>query len=178
MDAYGTIEPVDVTAMEQVFLRLQKDERVQVQGSHWASLIHVHGCVNKDLNKAIEVFESIATHPSTTTSSTPLPDAVTYESLINVLVTHRRTDLIPHYIHRLQASNIHITAYIVNFMIKGYAAVGDLEEARALFEGLEDPPQGVAASNNHVPHEGAPASQVPQSSPVYREVCNLPVNQV
>jgi hypothetical protein len=58
-------------------------------------------------------------------------------------------------------------------MIKGYAAVGDLEQARALFEGLEDPPQGVAAPNNHVPHEGAPANQVPRSSPVYREVCSF-----
>lgn len=61
-----------------------------------------------------------------------------------------------------------MTAYIANFLIKGYAVMDDLEEARRVFESLVDPPQGMAAPNNHVPH--AASSEVPASAPVFREV--------
>lgn len=173
LDAYGTIEPVDAPAMDRVFHELENNKRVSIQGAHWASLINAWGCVRKDLNKAVEVFESIASHPSTRRSSSPLPDAVTYEAMINVLVTHRRMDLVPAYMARLEASGIHLTAYIANLLIKGYAAVGDIARAREIFESLEDPPTGVAASSNHVPHSSkSPASSSPASpaaGPCHRE---------
>jgi len=157
--------------MERVFQELEQHPTLQIQGVHWAGLINAYGCVKKDLGRAIEVFNSIQAHPSAAISPIPLPDAVTYESLINVLVTHRRADLIAEYIQRLQRSDVRMTAYIVNFMIKGYAASGDLVKAREVFEGLEDPPDGVAAPNNHAPHEGSrPPNYVPVSTPVYREV--------
>lgn len=161
--------------MGRVFQELENNKRVPIQGSHWASLINAWGCVSKDLEKAIEVFESISRHPSTRRSSTPLPDAVTYEAMINVLVTHRRMDLVPAYMERLQASGIHLTAYIANLLIKGYAAVGDIVRAREIFESLEDPATGVAASSNHVPHSskssGSSTPPSPASSPCHREVC-------
>jgi pentatricopeptide repeat protein len=129
MDAYGTIEPVDIKAMQGMFQRLC-DDNVQVQGTHWGSLINAYGCVKKDLNKAIQVFDSIASHPTTLKSNAILPDAVAYEALINVFVTLRRTDLIPVYMDRLTASGVHMTAYIANLLIKGYAVGGDLARAR------------------------------------------------
>jgi hypothetical protein len=156
--------------MEEVFTRLQNDKKVQIQGTHWAAMIHAYGCVKKDLDRALEIFDSISSHPSTLHSHSTLPDALTYESVINVLVTHRRTDLIPEYIARSKASGVHMTAYIANFMIKGHAAVGDIEQARSVFESLSDPAEGVAAPNNHVAHEGAKPYQVPPAAPVYREV--------
>lgn len=170
MDAHGTIEPVDLKAMEDVFDRLCAERHVQVQGTHWGSLINAYGCVGKDLEKAIQVFDSIASHPSTLKSKTQLPDAVSYEALINVFVTLRRTDLIPVYMDRLSASGVHMTAYIANLLIKGYAVGGDLQRARGVFEGLLDPPQGVAASHNHAPHESSHVKRVSANAPVYREV--------
>lgn len=169
MDAYGTIEPVNITAMEQTFATLCADKSVQVQGTHWGSLINAYGCGQKDFDRAIEVFESIASHPSTR-QGTPMPDAVSYEALINVFVTLRRTDLIPVYMDRFQSSGVHMTAYIANLLIKGYAIAGELEKARAVFAGLVDPPTGVAAPNNHAPHELAAATRVHPHAPVYREV--------
>lgn len=154
--------------MENVFNQLEHDRRVHIQGAHWASLINAYGCVQKDLGKAIEVFESIATHPSTSRSSAPMPDAVAYEALVNVLVIHRRMDVIPQYMDRLHASGIHLTAYIANLLIKGHAAIGDIAQARVIFEGLQDPPQGMAATSNHVPHE--PSVSVPTAGPCLREV--------
>ncbi|KAK2459484.1 hypothetical protein APHAL10511_008499 [Amanita phalloides] len=150
MDAYGSIEPVDIDAMEQVFASLKHDPSVAVQGVHFASLINAYGCVCKDLDKAISIFESIPSHPRAQSA-----DAVVYEAMINAFVAHKRTDLIPEYVNKMKERGVNMTAYIANFLIKGYANVGDLEQARAIFEGLADPAQGVAASGNHVPHSDA-----------------------
>lgn len=172
MDAYGTIEPVDVTAMEQTFAKLCADESVQVLGTHWGSLINAYGCVQKDLDRAVEVFENIASHSSTRKGS-PMPDAVSFEALINVFVTLRRADLIPVYVDRVQSSGVHMTAYIANLLIKGYAVAGQVEKARDVFESLVDPPTGVAAPNNRAPHEFEAATPVHPNAPVYREVSFL-----
>ena len=169
MDAYGTIEPVDIPAMEQTFATLCADRSVRVLGTHWGSLVNAYGCVQKDLDRAMEVFEGIASHPSTR-EGVPMPDAVSYEALINVFVTLRRTELIPVYMDRFQSSRVHMTAYIANLLIKGYAVAGELEKARYVFTSLADPPTGVAAPNNHAPHELDTATKVHPNAPVYREV--------
>ncbi|KAI0057735.1 hypothetical protein BV25DRAFT_1771569, partial [Artomyces pyxidatus] len=169
LDMHGTIEPVDFKSMERTFAQLVNERNVQIQGSHWASLINAYGCVGKDLDKATAIFDSIATHPSTLASGLQLPDAVTFEALINVLVTLRRTDLIPEYLDRLRATGVHMTAYIANLLIRGYAAVGNIEEARRVFDGLVDPPVGVAAPNNHAPHDSSMAPPADPNGLVYRE---------
>jgi PPR repeat len=156
--------------MEKTFNQLVKDKSVTVQGSHWAALINAHGCVGRDLDKAIAVFNSIEKHPSTLATKAPLPDAVAFEALINVFVTMRRTDLVPEYLERLQRSGVHMTAYIANLLIRGYAAVGDMEQARIVFESLADPPVGVAAPNNHVPHDASVTQRISPNELVYREV--------
>jgi pentatricopeptide repeat protein len=162
--------------MEKTFSQLVKDKTVDVQGSHWAALINAHGCVGRDLDKAIAVFNSIAKHPSTVASRLQLPDAVAFEALINVLVTLRRTDLVPEYLDRLRRSGVHMTAYIANLLIRGYAAAGDIEQARLVFESLADPPVGVAAPNNHAPHNVAAPPHISPNELVYREVRSvLPV---
>ncbi|KAI9572470.1 hypothetical protein HD554DRAFT_2292890, partial [Boletus coccyginus] len=172
IDAYGTIEPVDVAAMEATFKRVESNPHVRLQGTHWAALINAYGCVLKDTDKAISAFESIASHPSSQRGPTPLPDAVSYESLINVLVTRKRMDLAQQYLTRLQTTGVHMTAYIANLLIKGYAADGAIEQARAIFESLADPPSGVAAPGNHVPHESSSSASCAPVSPnsvSYRE---------
>ncbi|KAI0075393.1 hypothetical protein K474DRAFT_1664256 [Panus rudis PR-1116 ss-1] len=166
LDAYGTLEPLDFESMERTFRELIADRSVQIQGTHWAALINAYGCAGKDMDKALAIFDSIATHPTTTPTS-GLPDAVCFEALLNVIVTLRRPDLIPSFLERLASHNIHMTAYIANLLIKGYAAAGDIDRARAVFESLVDPPQGIAAPLNHT--EPAVAQTVPPDAPVFRE---------
>ena len=161
--------------MESTFNQLVKDKSVAVQGSHWAALINAHGCVGRDLDKAVAVFNSIEKHPSTLESKAPLPDAVAFEALINVFVTMRRTDLVPEYLQHLQRSGVHMTAYIANLLIRGYAAVGDIEQARVMFESLADPPVGVAAPNNHAPHDTSATQRILPNELVYREVSPIRV---
>lgn len=154
--------------MEDIFQRIESSRTALLQGSHWAALINAYGCVLKNLDKALSIFDSIASHPSARRGN-PLPDAVTYESLINVLVTHKRMDLAQDYVAKLQQSGVHMTAYIANLLIKGYAVTGNITEARAIFESLADPPSGVAASGNHVPHDSTSAP-LTSNSVSYREV--------
>uniref|UniRef100_A0A8H8CLR2 Pentacotripeptide-repeat region of PRORP domain-containing protein n=1 Tax=Psilocybe cubensis TaxID=181762 RepID=A0A8H8CLR2_PSICU len=163
MDAYGSIEPIDLAKMEATFAQLQKHTEVPITGAHFASLINAYGCVNKDLDKAISIFETMHKVPRA-----PAPDAVVFEALINAIVAHKRTDLIPVYVSKMSESGVHMTAYIANFLIKGYANVNDMNQARAVFESLLDPPTGVAAPNNHAPHDSNTPG-VPVMEPVYRE---------
>jgi hypothetical protein len=111
-------EPIDVTAMEATFKCVKSNPHVHLQGSHWAALINAYCCVLNDTNKAIHVFRSIASHPASQRGPTPLPSAVSYESLINVLVTRKWMYLAQWYIARLQTMGIHVTVYIVNLLIK------------------------------------------------------------
>jgi hypothetical protein len=76
----------------------------------------------------------------------------------------------PEYVALMHSEGVHMTAYIANFLIKGYADVGDMAQARAIFEGLVDPPSGVAAVNNHAPHEPGTSPVIDPLEPVYREV--------
>ncbi|KIL60552.1 hypothetical protein M378DRAFT_168036 [Amanita muscaria Koide BX008] len=155
MDAYGALEPVDINSMEQVFLSLQRDTSLPILGIHFASLINAHGCVVKDLTKVRSIFDSISSyHPRA-----QAPDAVVYEAMINVLVAHRRADLIEGYVTKMKEQGVRMTAYIANFLIKGYANAHQLEQARATFESLVDPPEGIAAPGNHIPHDGVVADR-------------------
>ncbi|KAJ7484597.1 hypothetical protein FB451DRAFT_1084055 [Mycena latifolia] len=164
MDAYGKIEPVDIPTMEQIWWALQSDKSVELQGNHFASLIYVYGCVQKDMDKAIAVFNAIPSTPRA-----PQRDAVVFEALINTLVAHRRPDLMPEYVSMMTSEGVHMTAYIANFLIKGYADVGDMDQARTVFEGLVDPPSGIAAVHNHAPHDPAASPVIDPLEPVYRE---------
>ncbi|KZT50657.1 hypothetical protein CALCODRAFT_178070 [Calocera cornea HHB12733] len=169
MDAYGLIEPVDMSAVELVFEQLVARRDLQVQGNHWASLITAWGCSCKDVDRAQAIFDSIPAHPTTLTSGQELPDAQTWEAFINVLVTQHRFDLLGPTLENLNRSGVHMTAYIANVVIRGYASAGEIERARAVFENMLDPPEGMAASFNHVPVYRYDSIAVASDTPVYRE---------
>lgn len=164
METY-VIEPIDIAKVEEVFQTIAKNPHLELQSNHFTTLINAYGCVLHDLDKAIAIFDSIPTYPRA-----PPLDALAIEAMMNVLAVHRRADLIPEYIAKMNFAGIHMTAYIVNAMIRTYAVVGDLEQARGVFESLIDPPQGVAALHNHAPHDPSASPVVDPMEPVYREV--------
>lgn len=155
--------------MEAIFDRVKRDPNVDMQGAHYASIINAYGCIQRDLEKALSIFDSIPL-PSTRTNYSVL-DAVVFESIINAIISHRRMDLVPEYINKMVNAGIHMTAYIANFVIRGYANIGEMEKARELFEGMVDPPTGVAAPHNHAPHNPTDEKLVGTGEPIYREVC-------
>jgi hypothetical protein len=118
LDAYGTLEPIDLDAMQRIFDNLCKDQRVDVQGTHWASLIHAYGNVAGQPEKAIEIFESIPTHPATRSKDI---EPVCWEAILNVLASAKMTDRMEEYVWRMQQQHVRPTAYINNMLIRGYA---------------------------------------------------------
>jgi hypothetical protein len=151
--------------MEKVFQDIQASPDMELTSGHFATLINAYGCVAKDFDKAIGIFHSIPTD-----RRAPPLDAIIFEAVINAIVANRRTDLLPIYVSKMNEAGVHMTAYIANFLIKGYANMGDLYQARVIFESLRDPPSGMAALNNHVPHHPEVAPDVHVMDVVYREV--------
>lgn len=153
LDAYGTIEPIDIAGMQEIFGRLIAARNVNVEGAHWASIITAHGIHCQDLQKASEIFDSIPNHVATRRSKSRLPDALTYEALLNVFLAHNRVDLMQMYFAKMQEEGIQPTAYLANLMIRGLASgQGGVDQARGLFAEMHDPPMGVAAFGNHPPN--------------------------
>lgn len=155
MQAYGFIEPCDPIAMERVFQQACNDRNVSINGSHWATLLNVKGCVQKDLEGTLALFDQISHHPTQLKArrngetGNKLPDAICYEALFNVFLAFKRADLVPRYVERMKAEGIHMTAYVVNTLMKVYSSSGNIEAARELFESLVDPPPGHASHFNH-----------------------------
>ncbi|ESK95606.1 pentatricopeptide repeat protein [Moniliophthora roreri MCA 2997] len=139
MEAYA-LDPIDLPALLQTFEELQASPNLKVFSTHYATLINAFGCILKDLDRALETFTSIPPQNL---------DALAFEALVNVLVAHRRMDLVPSYITLMNERGVHMTAYICNGLIKGYSSVGDIDKARDIFEGMGDPPVGRAGLYNH-----------------------------
>jgi pentatricopeptide repeat protein len=160
LDAYHTISPIDLTSMERTFAELCADRSLQVQGTHWASLITAYGLSNGDVEKALEVFDLIATHPSNTTNA--LSEPVVWEAILNVLASKGTLEQMESMRERMEGS-VKPTAYVYNVLISGYARHSSIEKARGVFESMYDTHTGVSAPNNH-PTQG---SQTVEG--VYRE---------
>lgn len=141
LDAYGTLEPIDLDAMQKVFDNLCKDRRVDVQGTHWASLIHAYGNVASQPEKAIEIFESIPSHSATKSKDI---EPVCWEAILSVLASAKMTDRMEEYVARMQQQRVRPTAYINNMLIRGYAAAGKLDKSRDIFEAMQDAVMGTS----------------------------------
>jgi len=183
-------------SVKDVFARLLQDKSVTVTGSHWASLIHAYGTVQKDLRRTLEIFDSIAGHPASSQSKIAMPDVICYEALFNAFVAMERIDLLEKYLNRMKGQFVRPTACmflllstycrsgsmtnlcctssdISNVIIRAYSVSGKIEQAREAFDALSDPPSGVAAAGNHSADKQKASSSSSMSSEssevIYRE---------
>jgi pentatricopeptide repeat protein len=148
--------------MERTFAELVADRTLKVQGTHWASLITAYGISAGDVNKALEVFDCIPTHPGNK-GGRPLDEPVVWEAVLNVLATKGSIQQMENMRSRMDRSDARPTAYVYNVLISGYARHGQMEASRAVFESMSDTISGVSAPNNH------PSSHKSVDNNVYRE---------
>ncbi len=141
--------------MQRTFEDLVNHPKLRVQATHWASLIESAGITESSVAKARATFDSIASHRSTIRSRAQLPDAVCYEALLSVYAHHKEIDSIKDLIISAIRSGTHLTAYVANIVIRAFSSSGasGLEDARAIFAQMQDPPAGLAASGNHGPRQ-------------------------
>jgi pentatricopeptide repeat protein len=134
--------------MERTFAELCADTQVNVQGTHWASLITAYGISNNDVEKALEVFEVIPTHPSNR-GGRPLDEPVVWEAILNVLATKGTVEQMETMRSRMESSGAKPTAYVYNVLISGYSRHSQIEKSREIFESMVNTITGVSAPNNH-----------------------------
>lgn len=139
IDAYATLEPIDVVAAENI-LKLIASDRQRPTSAHYAALIHAHGCVRQDLETAKSWFYRVidpqfAGHVS--------PDETLYQALIEAYVAnHQVADCDPVFQH-MKENNVKLTVYMANHLIHGWTIAGNLDEARKVFDSLAAEKNGL-----------------------------------
>ncbi|KAK7038922.1 hypothetical protein VNI00_010313 [Paramarasmius palmivorus] len=126
-----------------------------------------------DLPALLRTFAQLQQTPETFASILATPqilDALVFEALINVLVAHRRMDLVPEYVAMMNEKGVHMTACVCNGLIRRYASVGEIDKAREVFEGMVDPEVGRAGRWNHAQRaEAEQVEGVAPIAPIHRE---------
>lgn len=142
LDAFGTLQPLDLTSMDRIFAELVRNRHVQVQGTHYASLITAHGLHANDVGKAKSIFSALKRPRA-------VIEPVVWEAILNVVGQRGSLEELESLRSDLERSGSPSTAYVCNALIFGYSRHGRLDAARAVFEGMADSVGGVAAPNNH-----------------------------
>ena len=147
LDAYAVLAPLDIDAVERVFAEIVADPQEPVQATHWASVISAYGIYASDVPKALQISESIPTHPSAAVDITSEP--VVWESILNVLAQKSTVESLEAMHTRMLQSGAKTTAYVCNVLISGYAQGNRIDLARQVFDNMADASSGFAAPNNH-----------------------------
>ncbi|KAL4894750.1 hypothetical protein BDV59DRAFT_174920 [Aspergillus ambiguus] len=129
IDAHASLEPVDMTAAEKV-LETIKASGQQPEAVHYASLIHAHGCVLRDMEAAHKVFQSV------TAQSTVRLQPCLYQALLEAMVTNQQVAQTETIVADMARRGVEMTAYIANTLIQGWAAAGNVGKAKAIYDGI------------------------------------------
>jgi pentatricopeptide repeat protein len=139
MDAYATLEPVDLVAAENI-LRLIASDRQRPSSAHYAALIHGYGCVKQDLESAKSWFYK-AIDPKF--ANHVVVDETLYQALIEAYVANHQVAECNQIFKHMQENNVKLTVYMANHLIHGWTIAGNLVEARRVFDSLAAEKNGL-----------------------------------
>ncbi|EPX73103.1 PPR repeat protein [Schizosaccharomyces octosporus yFS286] len=133
MDAYGMLEPVDVTSVEAI-LELMEQTGVKVLPMHYAAYIHILGIVMSDVQAANKCYLiALAKHEAGEIRL----DANLFQSQIESLIANDRIIERVQIVSDMKKYGVSLNAYIVNALIKGFTKVGMISKARYYFDLLD-----------------------------------------
>lgn len=126
LDAHASLEPVDMEAAEKVL------ESIRAMGQHpeavhYASLIHAKGCVQHDMEAALEVFQSAVANPKVRLQP------CLYQALFEALVANHRVGETEKFVQDMANKKVEMTPYVANTLIHGWAANGNVAKAHAIY---------------------------------------------
>ena len=139
IDAYATLEPVDLNAAENI-LKLIASDRQRPTGAHYAALIHAYGCVKQDLESAKSWFYKVLDPEF---KNRVAPDEALYQALIEAYVANHRVAECDTIFQHMKQNNVKLTVYMANHLIHGWTIAGNLEEARRVFDSLATEKNGL-----------------------------------
>jgi pentatricopeptide repeat protein len=139
MDAYATLEPVDVQAAENI-LKLIASDGLKPTSAHYAALIHGHGSVKQDLETAKQWFYQAIDSQN---NNRVTPDETLYQALIEAYVANHKVSECQEIFSHMQSNNVRLTVYMANHLIHGWTIAGNLTEARRVFDSLATEKNGL-----------------------------------
>ncbi|KAL1981116.1 hypothetical protein VTN96DRAFT_3050 [Rasamsonia emersonii] len=129
IDAYASLEPVDMDAANKVLDTIRATGQ-RPEAVHYASLIHAKGCVLHDMAGAREVFDSVIANPEVQ------PQPCLYQALFEAMVANHQVAATDELIKDMESRGVEMTPYIANTLIHGWAAEGNIDNARAIYDSV------------------------------------------
>ena len=129
IEAHASLEPVDLKAAEAV-LDDVKAAGLEAEAVHYGSLIHAKGCVMHDMAGARALFDFVLS------SGTIRPTDSLYQNLFEAMVANHQVAETTEVLRGMAKRNVGMTPYIANTLIHGWAAEGNIREAKSIYDGL------------------------------------------
>ncbi|KAL2825571.1 hypothetical protein BDW59DRAFT_145989 [Aspergillus cavernicola] len=129
VDAHASLEPVDMQAAEKV-LETIKTSGQQPEAVHYASLIHAQGCVMRDMEAAHNIFKSAVSNPKVHLQP------CLYQALLESMVANHQVAQTEVIVEGMAKRRVEMTAYIANTLIHGWAAEGNVQKAKTIYNSI------------------------------------------
>ncbi|KAL3476085.1 hypothetical protein BJX99DRAFT_247097 [Aspergillus californicus] len=129
IDAHASLEPVDMQAAEKV-LETITTSGLKPEAVHYASLIHANGCVMRDMEAAHTVFKSAISN------SKMHVQPCLYQALLESMVANRQVSQTEAIVEDMVKRRVEMTAYIANTLIHGWAAEGNVQKAKTVYNSI------------------------------------------
>ncbi|KAI1933233.1 hypothetical protein LOZ58_004527 [Ophidiomyces ophidiicola] len=129
IDAYASLEPVNMAAAEGIMEAIRSTGQ-QPEGVHYASLIHAKGCVLHDMEGARRVFDAALSNGALK------PQACLYQALFEAMVANHKVTDTTALVEDMKKRGVEMTAYIANTLIHGWAADGNVVNAKSMYDSL------------------------------------------
>jgi pentatricopeptide repeat protein len=129
IEAHASLDPVDLKAAEAVLDGI-RSAGMEPEAVHYGSLIHARGCVMHDMAGARALFDSVLSN------GTIRPTDNLYQNLFEAMVANHRVADTTDILRGMAKRNVEMTAYIANTLIHGWAAEGNVSEAKSIYDRL------------------------------------------
>ncbi|KAJ9602695.1 hypothetical protein H2200_012889 [Cladophialophora chaetospira] len=129
IESYASLEPVNLEAAESLLSEM-KQSGVQPEAVHYGSLIHAKGCVMHDMSAARAVFDSVLKDRNIRATDT------LYQNLLESMVANHEVEKTPEILADMTGRGVLMTPYIANTLIHGWAGVGQIQKAKAIYDKL------------------------------------------
>ncbi|KAL1997700.1 hypothetical protein VTN02DRAFT_1016 [Thermoascus thermophilus] len=129
IDAYASLEPVNMEAAEKILDTIRSTGQ-HPEAVHYASLIHARGCVLHDMEGARKVFDSVVENRNVRLQP------CLYQALFEAMVANHQVAATADLLKDMASRNVEMTAYIANTLIHGWAAEGNIANAKSIYDGI------------------------------------------
>lgn len=129
IDAHATLEPINLSAAEAILHNI-KASGMQPEAVHYGSLIHAKGCVMHDMAAARATFDSVLSDGAVR------PTDTLYQNLFEAMVANHQVADTSKVLEDMTVRHVPLTPYIANTLIHGWAADGNIDKAKSIYDSL------------------------------------------